>query len=1468
LCPSVEGWGPVSTSRPIDLTTCFQFGVLVFGVNLTFLIAAIMRLCKLQFLPNLPLSLVIGLLQSVAVAVAVKLHYKEQHVSRVASTLLLLFWLATTLVSLIRLRTTVIMNIVEIHYSLVIIANGLFAISALVSFILELQPKPIVLFETNDGNTIGSMSNSSKDNHATSNIFEERANIFSRMTVSWITPLIKKGYYKQLQLEDTCRLDKQFHPRVVTEVFQHNWQEELESGKASLFRAIVRTYGAQWMLSAFYKLLRDLATLLNPLLLSRLIGFVMKFNTDMAEPIEYGYFYAISMYLIAAAGNTIFRLHWAQNHRIKIKMRTSLVTAIYQKAMTISNDTRQKYDFGSIVTHMSVDAERISEFTTVSSYQLISSPARIVLIIYMLYQKMGWSIVAGILVLLSSIPVSTHITHKMKKLNRLIMKHRDQRIKIMNETLLGIKVVKLHAWESYFIKCINKVRIDLEMATIRRYALLQALFSFVVTLAPFMVSFSTFALYSLADSKSHGPLTPQLVFVALALFNLLELPLMSGSKVVAGLYEAQISTNRILDFLTSSEVDCSAIDRKPYNRDNPDTGSEDVMLLVKDGTFKWLLADVPSLRNINIQCKRNELVAVVGRVASGKSSLVSAILGDMIKCSGSVSIYGNVAYVPQQPWILNATLRENILFGNEYDQEFYKQVIDACALQQDVDALPAGNLTEIGDRGITLSGGQKMRVSLARAVYSRANIYFFDDPLAAVDAHVGKHIFTHVLGPQGILRSHARILITNDTQHLSEANSIVILENGNIIESGSYDTIMDKSSRIFDIKSEHFDIKKENNSVNSSTIGTASIEMRSDSTMLSNASSKQSLDKTNDNTIHEEPGKKTQCTRKAVAGADAQDAGKTTTVEFINEGEIMWSKYYSYAKACGIYNTLLFLAALVLASVSNVGANMWLKNWSSANISHNTELPRTITLAHSKVYYLVIYGGLGLLGALLSSLRLIILWTRCSVRASVKIHQDMINGIMHSPMSFFEVTPMGRILNRFTTDLVSCDRALPKAISLMSNKTASAISAIVVIIISTPLIIFVLIPLSLIYRKYQKLYINSSRDLKRLQSTLRSPIIAHFQETTSGVSSIRAYGHQSRFIREIENRMGQHIRVNYTFLAINRWLSVRLENLGDIVMLGTTLLSIISLHFFGIGNAGLVGLGVSYALKLSNSLNWAVRHSNNIENSMTSFERAIEYADLPSEAPSVIEDNRPKQAWPAQGVIEFRNYAARYRDGLDLAIKDLSFHVLPRQKVGIVGRTGAGKSSLALSLFRIIEAASGQILLDGEDISKYGLLDVRSKLSIIPQDPTLFAGTVRENLDPFNSYSDQKIWRALEQAHLADYIRTKDERLEFMVAHGGENFSGGQRQLICLARALLKHAKVLVIDEATASIDNETDKLTQQTIRREFKDCTVLTIAHRLDTVINNDMILVIDDGRLVEYDTPQNLLANKNSIFTKLFQE
>ncbi|KAJ2808735.1 hypothetical protein H4R20_000680 [Coemansia guatemalensis] len=1052
-----------------------------------------------------------------------------------------------------------------------------------------------------------------------------------------------------------------------------------------------------------------------------------------------------------------------------------------------------------------------------------------------------------------------------------LMSHRDRRITLMDEVLSGIKAIKLYAWEIPFIKRINKVRVNMELEAIRKVSIVRSVLAFVTSLSPFVVSFATFGFYTLMDNVSRGPLTPQLAFVSLTLFNMLRGPLEFVPKIFPDLIKARVSHHRILRFMTSEEIDSSSIEHLTYDRDSANATSEDVLVSVQDGFFEWPSNDEPVLRDINIQCRSDELVAVIGRVGSGKTSLVSAILGDLNKCSGRVKVCGSTAYVAQESWILNATLRDNILFSSRFDQEFYDQVIDACALRQDVDVLPAGDMTEIGERGINLSGGQKMRVSLARAVYARADVYILDDPLAAVDAHVSKHIFTHVLGPQGLLRSAARILVTNAVQYLSDADNIIMLQDGTIIEQGSFAQAMSNQKDIAGFIQTHAVIEYSSGDGNGNAEDTVAAGQNleaSENMGLHQVASRQSNTDANPNNGHALSPLRNQQTgrgnRTGVTGANA----RTTTTELKQQGRVEWSTYRVYFKACGLRNVGLLLIAMLLAAVGNVLANSWLEHWSSLNAKSEHAAKLDASAEKSVIYYLVIYGIFGLVGASSSSLKSLVLWTRCSISASTKMHQKLLRSVLRLPMSFFDATPLGRIINRFSTDMNACDESLPEAFYGLTEEIIKLISAMIIIGFTTPPALIIVLILILIYRQLQQLYLASSRELRRIESITRSPIFAHFQESIRGISTIRAYILQSRFIAENENRIAQNIRAYYTSAAIDQWLSVRLNALGNILVLGITLVTIALLHLYGIGSAGLIGLAITYAFDFTSSLHWLTRYGTNIENAMTHIERINEYTYISPEAADVIDDYRPKDEWPEQGEVEFKNYSTRYREGLDLVLKDLSFRVQPRQKVGIVGRTGAGKSSLTMALFRIIEAAGGQILLDGEDISQYGLFDVRSKLSIIPQDPVLFAGTVRENLDPFGNYNDQEIWRALEQAHLADYIRSKDERLEFMVAPSGENFSMGQKQLICLARALLKRAKVLILDEATAAIDNATDEIIQQTIRTEFKNCTVLTIAHRLNTIIDSDMVLVIDGGRLAEYDTPQNLLANKDSIFTSLVEE
>ncbi|KAJ2792502.1 hypothetical protein H4R20_006741, partial [Coemansia guatemalensis] len=461
------------------------------------------------------------------------------------------------------------------------------------------------------------------------------------------------------------------------------------------------------------------------------------------------------------------------------------MTAIYQKLLALSNDARQKYDSGSIVTHMSIDSENVTTFFKQTSQDLWYDSVCIIISLSMLLRLLGWSAFAGVAVMLVCTPIMSHIGQIIGARSKLLMSYRDQRMGIMNEVITGIRVVKMYAWELPFIKRINNVRVKLELGIIRKNNMLSAILDSATTLAPFMVLFATFGTYSLFDNVSHGPLNAQLVFVGIPLITILRLSLARVPQTIPAISQAIASSRRITDFLTSSEIDFAAVDRRPYDRNSSGSAADDVIVDIKGGSFKWSSAEQPAIRDIDIQCRRSELLAVIGRVASGKSSLVSAILGDMIKCSGSATVCGSIAYVAQQPWILNATLRDNILFGSDYDPAFYSRVIDACALRQDVDALPAGDMSEIGERGINLSGGQKMRVSLARAVYARADVYILDDPLAAVDAHVSKHIFTHVLGPRGMLQSRARILVTNAVQYLNSVDNIVMLCDGRIIEQGS-----------------------------------------------------------------------------------------------------------------------------------------------------------------------------------------------------------------------------------------------------------------------------------------------------------------------------------------------------------------------------------------------------------------------------------------------------------------------------------------------------------------------------------------------------------------------------------------------------------------------------------------------------------------------------------------------------------
>ncbi|KAJ2635833.1 hypothetical protein GGF40_003368 [Coemansia sp. RSA 1286] len=1076
---------------------------------------------------------------------------------------------------------------------------------------------------------------------------------------------------------------------------------------------------------------------MHPVLLSHMIGFISNYDKPGSQSIEYGYFYAIGIFLVAISKTLVNQQVMSRGYVTNFRINASLKTAIYRKTLTMSNDSRNKYSIGEIISRMSFDTAEVSYFVGDMSYQMFG--------------------------------------------------------------------------------------------------------------------------YPLYGNSSHGPLTLKLVFVSMALFEMIKTPIVQMPQVIASLINARVAFERLEDFLTCNEVDARAINHEYYDRESVGSSIDDVMVSMENASFKWLLTDSePQIKNVDLVCRQDELVAVIGKVGSGKSSLTSAILGDMTRVSGNVDIKGSIAYVSQQPWIINASLRDNILFGHEMEPEFYHQVIDACALRPDLDVLPAGDLTEIGEKGINLSGGQKARLSLARAVYARADIYILDDPLAAVDTHVSKHLFSHVIGPLGLLSSRARILVTNAVQYLQKADSVYMLDQGHVVENGSYSKCMSRQNHIY--KFVHRYIVENKLSETDMDLTSSSVTLVNRPYRLGKARKTNVLRAESDTHAEE----------------NSSNGGQLITEEVNKQGKVTTNVYWAYVKACGLNNVVVYFIVQVLASAASVASNFWLKNWASKNEKSMEPMPPTDPAEHTLsqqqqedvMYYLVVYGLLGLLGAGLGSLRSLILQANCSIKASEKTHYSMLKGVMRSPMEYFDRTPMGRIVNRFSSDILTVDYTIPWAMSSLLSMAFGIVSSVSVIGITTPVLIIALVPIAFIYRYIQRLYVSTSREITRINASTRSPIVAHLQETIGGISSIRAYRQQQRFVADNEKYMENNVRAAYSNICIMRWLSLRLESLGDFVLLGTTMLAIVMLHFFGIADAGAVGLSITYAVSMTSLLGSSLSCYVEAENAMTNLERIIEYADLPAEAPETLEHSRPEQSWPAQGQVEFRNYSTKYREGLECVLKNVSFRVEPMQKIGIVGRTGAGKSSLTLALFRIIEATAGQILVDGQDISQYGLLDVRSKLSIIPQDPVLFAGTIRENVDPLGVHGDLEIWHALAHAHLAEFIRSKDQGLDLEVTHGGNNFSVGQRQLVCLARALLKRAKVLVLDEATAAIDNITDNIVQQSIREQFRDCTVLTIAHRPNTIIDSDKILVIDNGEVAEYDTPGNLLADPNSLFTHIVSE
>ncbi|XP_061509604.1 multidrug resistance-associated protein 1 isoform X2 [Anopheles gambiae] len=1394
--------------------------------------------------------------------------YLNKHYGMRTSGLLFLFWFLLTVCSIPRVRTEVRAyeaRVVEdswAEYQFVsfLIFFSLTCIMFLLNFFVDKPPRQ------------------SKYEITDKDCPELAASFPSRIFFAWFDRLAWVGFRKPLEVDDLWKMKPEDSSKEVSPAFLHHWNETLEKtyqsretsndvtfkklgnsarvdfrttkakNIASILPALIKTFGGTFLLGSFLKLGQDLLTFASPQILKLIIGFV-----GGEEPMWKGLMYAITLFVVAGTQTLLLGQYFNRMFFVGLRIRTALISAIYRKALIISNSARKGSTVGEIVNLMAVDAQRFMDLTTYIN-MIWSAPLQIGLALYFLWQILGPSVLAGLAVMIILIPVNGVIANMIKTLQIKQMKNKDERVKLMNEVLSGIKVLKLYAWEPSFEQQILKIR-DKEVKVLKSAAYLNAGTSFIWSCAPFLVSIISFATYVLSD-ESHV-LTPVKAFVCLTLFDILRMPLVLLPVLIVYAIQTSVSVNRINTFLNQEELD-------PDNVQHDE--KESSPLLIENGVFSWG-GEETTLKNINVRVEKNQIVAVVGTVGSGKSSLLSAFLGEMDKISGRVNTLGRIAYVSQQAWIQNATLKDNILFGKPMDQRRYARVIEACALKPDIEMLPGGDMTEIGEKGINLSGGQKQRVSLARAVYNDADVYFLDDPLSAVDSHVGKHIFEQVIGPSGLLAKKTRVLVTHGITYLPNTDKIFVLREGEISESGTYQELMDKKGAFAEFLIQHLqevseeeedldEIKQQlENSVGGEELLNQlkrSNSKRSRSESTSETGSVKDISRQNSTT-----DSNTSLRRRTSEKAPEVAKTKLIETEKSETGSVKWEVYKHYLKSIGLTLSVATVILNMIFQGFSIGSNLWLSRWSTDDTAGNDTSRRDM--------YLGVYGAFGagqVLSTFLSTLFLYI----GALEASRTLHKTLLRRVLHAPLtSFFDITPVGRVLNRFSKDIDTTDSDLPATLRAWSACFFGVVATLVVISISTPIFAAVIVPIGILYYAVQRFYVATSRQLKRLESVSRSPIYSHFGETIQGVQTIRAYSVQDRFILESDEKVDGNQLCYCPSIIANRWLAVRLEMVGNLIILFAALFAVLGRETM---NAGLVGLSVSYALQITQTLNWLVRMTSDVETNIVAVERIKEYGETKQEAAWELPNSTLPRDWPEQGMVEFRDFQVRYREGLELVLRGISFTVNGGEKVGIVGRTGAGKSSLTLALFRIIESAGGSIVIDGQDISQLGLHALRSRLTIIPQDPVLFSGTLRINLDPFNAQSDDDIWKALEHAHLKTFVKGLTAGINHEVTEGGENLSVGQRQLICLARALLRKTKVLILDEATAAVDLETDDLIQRTIRTEFKDCTVLTIAHRLNTIMDSDKVIVLDKGQIVEFAPPAELLQSKNSAFYSMAKD
>ncbi|TRM64251.1 P-loop containing nucleoside triphosphate hydrolase protein [Schizophyllum amplum] len=1326
---------------------------------------------------------------------------------------------------------------------------------------------------------------------------EVTASWLSLLLFQWITPIMTLGYARPLEASDLWKLQDDrmsaytasrildsfdrrraaaddynkrlaagdvqppLHKRVwwsvrgQRKVKEQHWRDVDGKRQASLALALNDAVFWWFWSGGILKVIGDTAQVTSPLLVKAIIQFAtdsysayMAGHKETAPPIGKGVGLAIGLFALQAVTSFCTHHFFYRAASTGVLLRGGLITAIYSRSLKLTNKARGTLTNGKLVNHISTDVSRI-DFCAGFFHMSWSAPIQLGICLALLIINLGPSALAGFALFFICSPAQTFTMKLLFKLRKKSMLWTDKRAKLLQELLGGIKVIKVFNWEVPFLRRIEEFR-KREMGYIRSLLISRSANNAVAMSLPILASVLAFVTYALTGHA----MDPSVIFASLTLFTLLRMPLMMLPMSLSTIADASNAVNRLTDVFNADTFgetqihdheisEALLVEKASFSWDSPPQEEETKVKKPKKGkdapvpAVKAALSEkeemIFQVKDITMSIPRGQLAAVVGSTGSGKTSLIQGLVGEMRKTEGTVVWGGSIAYCPQSAWIQNATIRENICFGRAYEEKKYWAAVHDACLEPDLDMLPNGDHTEVGEKGISLSGGQKQRLNICRAIYCDADITIFDDPFSALDAHVGKAVFQNVLmsGRAG----KTRILVTHALHFLPQVDYIYTVSNGRIVERGTYPELMGNNgdfSRFvneFGTQAEEKEMEEEEG-IEEGAEGAAK-------------------------------GGEVAVTKpkKRVAGPGMMQEEERRT------GAVSGKIYGEYAKAGRGYVVIPLLAAsLVLMQGSQVMASYWLVWWQEDSFNQ------------APAFYMGVYAGLGVAQAVTVFL-MGCCFAMLTYFSSQRLHKWAIQSVLHAPMSFFETTPLGRIMNRFSKDVDTIDNTLGESVRMFATTFSGILGAIILIAIVLPWFLIAVAAVMVVYLYAATYYRASARELKRLDNVLRSSVYAHFSESLSGLATIRAYGEADRFKADNEKRVNMENRAYWLTVTNQRWLGIRLDAMGATLTFVVAMLAVGTRFSISPSQTGVV---LSYILSVQQAFGWLIRQWAEAENDMSSVERLIHYAqEIEQEPAHEMPDKKPPAPWPSKGEIEINNIVMQYRPELPPVIKGVTMKVADGEKIGIVGRTGAGKSSIMTALFRLVELTSGSIVIDGVDISTVGLSDLRSGISIIPQDPLLFSGTLRSNLDPFGLHDDARLWDALKRSYLVESpkLDTEDNgpegsqtpvnrfSLDSTVEDEGNNLSIGQRSLVSLARALVKDTNILVLDEATASVDYETDRNIQDTIAREFKDRTILCIAHRLKTIIGYDRICVLDAGQISEFDTPAALFQNEDGIFRSM---